>query len=244
MIPTKTKQKYISRLIELIEKGESIEVRTKTVPGTENWATGRVSASRQITQIDWPSFVEWRTNCITLLDNIIPVSSLHRNTVNGFHNLKNEKGNLEFGISFLKSIKDDLKNGFLESLYVEIEAELSSDYMTQAELLLNDGIKGKHDHVPAAVLAGAVLEKSLKTLCNQLSPPESIVNEKGKPLMLTALIDCLKKRGVFNEIVAKQLRAWVAIRNSAAHGEYEQFNRMQVENMIVGIQSFLSQHLL
>ncbi|RZB38496.1 MAG: hypothetical protein SRB2_00244 [Desulfobacteraceae bacterium Eth-SRB2] len=115
--------------------------------------------------------------------------------------------------------------------------------MGQAEQLLSEGIKGKHDHVPAAVLAGAVLEKTLKTLCNRLSPPESTVNEKGKPLMLNALIECLKKRGVFNEIVAKQLRTWAGIRNSAAHGEFEQSNRKQVENMIIGIQSFMSQHL-
>ena len=142
MIPHKTKQKYISRLKKLIERGEAIEIRTKTIPGTENSATGRLSASRQITQINWPTFVEWRTNCITLLDNIVPAKSLHMKTVDGFHTLKNEKGSLEFGISFLKSIKDDFNNGFLESLYLEIEAELSSDYMGQAEQLLTEGYNG------------------------------------------------------------------------------------------------------
>jgi hypothetical protein len=243
MIPPKTKQKYFERLRELISKGENIEIRTKTIPGEENWATGRISRSRQVVQIDWPSFVEWRTNCITLLDNIIPSNSIHRATVDGFNSLKNDKGQLQFGVSFLKSIQDDFKNGYLDSLSLEIEAELSGDYMGQAESLLNEGTTGRNDHVPAAVLAGAVLEKSLKTICAQISPPEPTVNEKGNPLMMDALISCLKKRGVFNEIVAKQLRTWAGIRNSAAHGEFENFNRVQVESMLVGIESFLAQYL-
>ena len=57
------------------------------------------------------------------------------------------------------------------------------------------------------------------------------------------LIDSLKKRNVFNEIVAKQLRTWAGIRNSAAHGEFEQFNKTQVESMLKGIELFLSQYL-
>jgi uncharacterized protein YutE (UPF0331/DUF86 family) len=80
-------------------------------------------------------------------------------------------------------------------------------------------------------------------MCNQLSPPEHIINEKGSPLRLNSLIDCLKKRKVFNELTAKQLRAWVDIRNSAAHGDFDQFNKQQVEVMISGINSFLTQYL-
>jgi len=61
--------------------------------------------------------------------------------------------------------------------------------------------------------------------------------------MLNALIASLKKRGIFNEIVAKQLRTWASIRNSAAHGAFEEFNKIQVESMVAGIESFLMQYL-
>lgn len=242
MTPPKTNQKYINRLNELIAKGKDVPVRTESVGRLANFVTGEKSY-KQVDRVDWPKFVEWRTNCTTLLDNIIPANSIHRATVDGFQTLGNNKDKLEFGISFLKSIREDLENGFLDDLSLEIEAELSSDYMGQAESLLKEGVTGKHDHVPAAVLAGAVLEKALKTLCAQLTPPEPTKNDNGKPLMLNALIASLKKRGIFNEIVAKQLRAWASIRNSAAHGEFKEFNKIQVESMVAGIESFLVQYL-
>ena len=40
------------------------------------------------------------------------------------------------------------------------EAEIAGNYMSQAEGLLKEGVPGKCDHVPAAVLSGAVLGSS------------------------------------------------------------------------------------
>lgn len=241
ILPEKIKQKYLSRFEDLIEKGEKVPVHPETITHT-NPFTDKQRYERS-ENIDWPKFVQWRTNCITLLDQVIPQNSAHRSTVDQFRALSNTKNHLEFGISFIKSIKDDFERGFLEDLALEIEAELTGDYMRQAENLLVEGSAGQYDHVPAAVLVGAVLEKSLKTMCNQLSQPEPIISEKGCPLRLNALIDCLKKRKVFNEGTAKQLRAWVDIRNNAAHGDFDQFNKQQVEAMISGINSFLTQYL-
>ncbi|MEG4235005.1 DUF4145 domain-containing protein [Microcoleus sp. Pol11C3] len=144
----------------------------------------------------------------------------------------------------LKGLKDDFKKGFLGDLGLEIEAEIVADYMGQAEHLLAEGQSGKYDHVPAAVLAGAVLEKSLRTLCDKQSPSIPTVNDKGKPLTLTPLIEALKKNKVFNEVTAKQLRGWADIRNSAAHGNFDEFNRSQVDLMIQGINNFLATHMI
>jgi len=60
---------------------------------------------------------------------------------------------------------------------------------------------------------------------------------------LSPLIQELKKSGVFNEAKAKQLQAWADIRNLAAHGEFSQFKRSEVEPMITGINSFLADYL-
>lgn len=241
ILPEKIKQKYLSRLEDLIEKGKRVPVQTESIVST-NYVTEKRTC-HQIEKIDWPMFVEWRTNCVTLLDQIIPKNCAHRPTVDGFSALTNTKGHLEFGISFLKSIKDDFEGGFLENLTLEIETELTADFMGQAENLLIEGTAGKYDHVPAAVLAGAVLEKSLKTMCYQLSPVEPIINDRGAHLKMNALIDSLKKRKVFNELRAKELRTWADIRNNAAHGNFEEFNKNQVEAMISGINSFLMQFL-
>jgi uncharacterized protein YutE (UPF0331/DUF86 family) len=80
-------------------------------------------------------------------------------------------------------------------------------------------------------------------MCQQQQPAISIVNENGKPLMLNALIEALKKRNIFNEVLAKQLRAWADIRNSAVHGDFDKFTRDQVGNMLTGIQNFLSNYV-
>jgi hypothetical protein len=146
-------------------------------------------------------------------------------------------------VSLLKGIKDDWDQGFFDDLSLAIEAEMAADYMGQAENLLAEGQRGKFDHVPAAVLAGAVLEKSLRTMCSQQQPPVSIVNTNGEPKKLNLLIDDLKKATAFNETKAKQLRAWAGIRNHAAHGEFDQFTRADVEAMIPGINTFLADYL-
>lgn len=159
MLPPKTKQKYLDRIVELIEKGQQIPISHKTIPGITNRFTGDVSPSKHVTNVGWPQFVEWRTNCVTLLDNIISTKSIHRSTVEHFRTLANKPDTLNFGISFLKSIQNDFENGFLGNIYLEIEAELSADYLGQAESLLKEGTSGKYEYIPAAVLAGTVLEK-------------------------------------------------------------------------------------
>jgi uncharacterized protein YutE (UPF0331/DUF86 family) len=55
------------------------------------------------------------------------------------------------------------------------------------------------------------------------------------------LIDDLKKAGVYNENKAKQLRAWAGTRNHAAHGEFGEFTRTDVEQMVAGINTFLAE---
>lgn len=122
----------------------------------------------------------------------------------------------------------------------QIEAEIAVDYMAQAENLLEEGQRGKFDHVPAAVLAGAVLEKALRTLATRQGPQVPTTGQKGRPVRLNALIDSHRKTGTYNEATAKQLRAWADIRNHAAHGEFEQFSRSDVELMIKGINAFLA----
>jgi hypothetical protein len=146
-------------------------------------------------------------------------------------------------VSVLKGLREDLEHGFLDDLLLKVEAEVAADYMGQAEGLLTEGQPGKHDHVPAAVLTGAVLEKALRRLCDEHQPPIATVDAKGDPKTLNPLIEDLKKASVFNELKAKQLRSWADIRNKAAHGEFDQFKRTDVEQMIEGVKNFLADYL-
>ena len=146
-------------------------------------------------------------------------------------------------VGVLAGIFDDYKAGTLQRLSAMIEAEVSADYLGQAEALLAEKHTGVADRVPAAVLAGAVLEAGLRTLSQRQTPPIALVTQSGGPKMLNGLIDDLKTASVYNELQAKDLRVWASIRNAAAHGKFDDFDRGQVERMLEGVRSFLTRYL-
>ena len=77
--------------------------------------------------------------------------------------------------------------------------------------------------------------------CAAASHPDK--RPDGKSKTLDPMINDLKKAGIFNDLKAKQLRSWAAIRNKAAHGEFDQFKKEDVEQMIKGISNFLADYL-
>lgn len=149
--------------------------------------------------------------------------------------------NIERLIGKLRAAQLDLKDGLL-SLEHQIQAKISIDLMQQAEELLSEGKSGNLDHVPGAVLAGAVLEHFLRTLCIRQSPPISLNLDNGNLKTLATLVNNLEKIGLYNAVEKKQLKVWVEIRNAAAHGQFDQFTHEQVKNMIEGIKHFIEVH--
>jgi len=107
---------------------------------------------------------------------------------------------------------------------------------------LKEGQSGIYDHVPAAVLTGAILEDTLRRLCQRQNSPIALNNAKGEKKTLNPLIDDLKKANLFKEPMAAQLRGWAAIRNAAAHNKGG-FTEQDVEQMLAGVQNFLADYL-
>jgi len=239
-IATKVKARACARLEELVQCGAVIPLENHRRVVSIRSMTGE-KGYKDFQLASFAEFVEWRTSCVAVLDQVVPMNSLLRKTVDEFRTLKNEPGNVVFGCSFLRAVKTELEDGSLDSLVSQIENELLADYLSQAESILAES-RGELTHVAAAVLAGASLENFLRSMCQRCAPPESTVGKLGAPLALTALIDALKSRQAFNEVDAKFLRAWAGIRNNAAHGKFEEFNRSQVEQMVRGVLSFVSRH--
>jgi hypothetical protein len=245
--PKKLLAKLIARFDELISSGESI-LAAKVHHPTEysRSATtfdGEPAVARHAyDSIDGEKFIAYRTSVATLLGSVIPEGHVHFDAVRRIAQIRPEPDGVRYLNSLLRGIKEDLNMGFLDDVADSIEAEISSDYLTQAEGLLNEGKPGNFDHVPAAVLAGAILERALRSLCDKQTPPIATKTAAGEPKTLNPLIDDLKKASVFNELKAKQLRAWADVRNKAAHGEFQSFNRGDVETMISGITGFLADY--
>jgi hypothetical protein len=252
LLPLELTRKHLAQFDKLIAQGESLYQQMRTIPGGYqesfisthyDWLGGRGSRQRLPDRYELAPqpFIAWRTSCASLLDQILPANSVHRRDVECFRNTRIRPSDFDWGIGTLKALKADYEKGFLGDLIAQIEAEFAADYMGQAERLLSEGQSGKFDHVPGAVLAGAVLEKTLRDLCTRLNPAIPTVKDNGAPKGITSLIEDLKKAGAYNELKAKQLRSWADVRNSAAHGQFDQFERADVEQMLKGIRQFLNE---
>ncbi|MCE0917973.1 DUF4145 domain-containing protein [Pseudomonas sp. NMI760_13] len=121
--------------------------------------------------------------------------------------------------------KEDFEGGYLNSLRNLVQAEVFSNELEQAEELLSSGYA-----TAAAVIAGVVLETSLRDLCSKHAIGHGTLNRMN---------DDLAKAGAYNTNQKKQITSLSAIRNSAAHGKPEEFTADQVKGMIDDVQRFL-----
>ena len=189
------------------------------------------------------AFEAYRTQAISVVQLLLAKTDRSKQIVVDFRSLNARSSSVEFINGTLIGLQKDYEAGLLDDISEMVQAEIASDYMGQADQLLGEGIAGQFDHVPAAVLAGAVLEDALRRLCQRQTPPIGTLKADGTNKTLDPLIADLQKADVFNKAKADQLRSWAKIRNYAAHGEFTEFKRADVEPMITGIKAFIADYL-
>jgi len=234
-LPPALRAKLLDRLSQLVTEGETVY--------------GSITQTGEGVKYDHARYERWKYNVIAILENCLPPSHPLRDFQKsiGKHVNNHPKPGIRAEVARLTAIRGDFEHDLLGDLGAMIEAEVAADYMGQASGLLDEGVKGAFDHVPAAVLAGAVLENSLRTLCRRQPTPipldktDARGNASKKTMM--DLVEDLKKDGLYKETRASQLRSWVHIRNRAAHGEFTEFTRGQVEDMVGGIRNFLAEYM-
>ena len=135
-----------------------------------------------------------------------------------------------FGV--IEAAQRDFEAGILFDIRALITAEVLGDFIEQAEALLE-----ARYHVPAASLAGAVLEDTLRKLCEK----HSIT------IPATTKIDRLNaelaREGVYDKLVQKRITALADIRNNADHGHFDKFANSDVEDMVKWIRIFAADYL-
>lgn len=139
-----------------------------------------------------------------------------------------------FGLA--KTIKHDIDNGLLTHLKALVQADIFSDFLEMGEYLLQEGYKDA-----AAVIVGSVLEDSLRKLAEKNNI--ATTSDTGKPLTIDPLNAELAKQEIYSKLVQKQVTSWAHIRNKAAHGEYSEYSKEQVQMMLMFVASFTSEHL-
>jgi hypothetical protein len=135
-------------------------------------------------------------------------------------------------LGVVESAQRDFEAGLLFNIRALIAADLLGDFIEQAEALLSAGY-----HIPAASLVGAVLEDTLRQLCerHQIALPESTKIDR--------LNADLASADVYSKLIQKRITAIADIRNNADHGHFDRFRREDVEDMVRWIRAFAADYL-
>lgn len=213
-------EKVIKRLNELIERVNIIKLNPVPSPHRGKFY------NRQDT-------FQFGTSALSFLEKVFGKESEHFNKFSTeFNNFSTIQVNMhrpmDAMIGILKSAKDDYENGYLFDTRKLIEAEVFDDFLEQAEQLFAKGY-----YQPAAVIAGCVLEDGLRKLCDK-----NEITFIKKPTIDPMNIE-LRKADIYNQFWQKKITALADLRNKAAHGEWDEFEKDDVKDMIRDVRRFM-----
>lgn len=206
------------------ELAEQLEAVAAAKTSSANPVTGSASI-----YVDQNALLNWKVKAKTLLINTCGESSHH---LTSFIAAERSKG---YGTNYdiLKQLRavflaaqEDFSGGYLNTVRNLVQAEVFSSELEQAEELLKLGYA-----TAAAVIAGVVLETTLRNLCSTHELEHGSLNKMN---------DDLAKTGAYNASQKKRITALAAIRNSAAHGKPEEFTAGDVKGMIDDVERFLA----
>ena len=180
------------------------------------------------------SFFEFRTASLSFLASAFGEEHIFYKEFYGKTNSNTGYGTIaERGI--LKAAKQEIDGGWYFTVKGIVSAEIFSSFLERAEHLLEQNYKDA-----SAVMIGSVLEEHLRQLCNKNYIDINVVkNGKTVPKKANLLNEELKKSDIYNALEYKSVVSWLGLRNSAAHGEYEEYSKEQVINMYDGVLGFI-----
>lgn len=171
-------------------------------------------------------YFELRVSSINLLTRLASEDSIY------VQELKKMNPNAFSMKGVLEAARADYLQGFMTDHRLLISAEVFSDLLVQAEVLLD------HDYKDAAaVIIRAVLENGIRRLC------EAHKIEAGKRDTIQQLNEKLYKEHAYSALVHKEIIAKVEIGNCAAHGRFDQYKKDDVAAFLEFALRFLAQYL-
>lgn len=211
----------LARVDSLLRKGEQL-LATKFESGSGmEWVEGSI-------------FAGWRAQTLVYLENLTGrdgnycVAFAKETEHSYFHYV-------QAGVEILRVVREDISNGHVGKIATQISAEVFTDFVEMAEHLLQSGNDAV---IPiAAFICGAVLEDGLRRILRN----KAITLKDSEDI--SSLSQKCVQNNVYNDVERKRVQFWSDIRNQAAHGRFDQFNRQQVEEMLRGVVQFLATYL-
>jgi len=210
------KEKILARLDELVKEGEAV-LRTEQ---TNEWG---------YYVVDSVPAKEWEGKVASVVRMAFGADSIHTRQIEA--NI--EKGSLvphaKTIFSALKAARSDWAGDFVGDVRKLAEADVCADLLGQASHLEDNKY-----HLAAVVIAGAVLEQHIRSMCDSRSIATN--TDKGASKNLELMNQELTKANAYDMVRAHQIRTWSALRNDAAHGQ--PFDEKHVPDYLRGITDF------
>lgn len=183
-------------------------------------------------RIDGEMLLAWQVKVRNLLNNACGAGSVHYNefvTQEAPQSYRSEYTKFRQLVSVFQAAREDYEGGYLSSVRSLVQAELFVTELEQAKELHSNGYE-----TAAAVIAGVVLETTLRQLCD----------DRGLSVgKLDKMNADLAKNGAYTLLVQKRITALADIRNSAAHGHPEKFTANDVTDMLKQVEDFVTDHI-
>lgn len=168
---------------------------------------------------------------------LAPISSAYARQMSQIVEAKGyERLKMLSAIGVIEALRRDIAAGYVHSVEELLHGELFGDFLSMADHLLNEAYKDA-----AAVIAGSTLEAHLRTLCEKhgIDIEYSRAGEL-RPKKADLLNAELVKAEAYSKLDQKNVSAWLDLRNKAAHGHYDEYEKDQVGLMISGIRDFVT----
>ncbi len=180
-------------------------------------------------------YTRFRTEAMNLIHKVCGPSSSHYEAIKSLAESKQTTLNSYYYsncLGVLEAAYADFRDGFLSELKLLLRADLLDDFLSQAEALLEQGF-----HIAAASLAGAVLEDTLRKMCDKRSI------SYGAKTKIDALNSELAKADAYDKLIQKELTAKADLRNNADHGHFDKVRAQDVADMVRWIRRFVTENL-
>jgi hypothetical protein len=216
--------KILERLDELIALGEEVKKTRYSHSGDGFVYVGDDGVKGEMSH-------QWGVSCLSLLERVFGKESPYYAKFDALYSDLGDYTPMVQALGIIRAAREDIVKGALFNIRRLVEAEVLDDLLDQAQALLEGGYVA-----PAAVVAGCVLEDGLRKLCLQQG---IVLSAKPK---LDQMNSELAKKGAYTKFVQKRVTLLADIRNRAAHGDWADLKRSDVEDMTSKVRSFMEEH--
>ena len=176
---------------------------------------------------------QMQTRCLAAIERIVGRNSVYYEQAKTIlKSGRHQWGHLAGLIGVVESLLHNIQAGYIQTLEELIHGEVFGDFLEMAQYLLDKGYKDA-----AAVMAGSTLEAHLRQLCKKA---DISVDVGGKPKQADRINNELATKEAYSKLDQKNVTAWFGLRNNAAHGNYEEYNKQQVSLLINSIRDFIT----